>query len=113
MMIKTNLILADCKSDEIESFKDSLQKELNTSFEIVSKVCNGKRNIWKNIYRYLIYIFFPIKIFINRKKYNYIIGWQQFFALFYVFYARLFHVKKVNKVIVVNFTYKSKKGIIR
>lgn len=110
MMIKTNLILADCKMEEIESFKDSLQKELNTSFEIVSKVCNGKRTILKNIYRYLVYMFFPLKIFFNRKKYNYIVGWQQFFALFYVFYAKLFHIKKQNKVIAVNFTYKSKKG---
>lgn len=94
MMNKNNLILTDCESDEIKDFKIALSEELNIEFEIISKICNGKRNFW------------------NRKKYKYIIGWQQFYALFYAFYAKLFHIKKENIVVALNFTYKSKNGII-
>ena len=40
-----------------------------------------------------------------------VIGWQAFYGLLYAFYCRLFHVKKVNTLLIKNFTYKPKKGL--
>ena len=111
-MDKKNIILADCEKDELTDFANGLDKVMNKKFEINSKVCNGKRNLVYNIFRYLIYATFPIKYLLNRKQYEYIVGWQQFYALFFAFYCRIFHLKKKNILVVCNFTYKGKKGII-
>lgn len=46
----------------------------------------------------------------HRKRYGIIIGWQQFYAINFAFYSRLFHVKKRNPLIAGNFTYKAKGG---
>ena len=48
----------------------------------------------------------------KRKNIKSIIGWQQFYALIFVFYCELFHVKKTINVYPINFTYKEKKGFI-
>lgn len=106
-----NLILADCEREELEPFVKGLEESMDQKFEIRSKICNGKRGSIQNVIRYLIYIFYPVKIFLKRRGYNYIIGWQQFFALFYIFYCNLFRVKKTNIVVVGNFTYKEKRGV--
>lgn len=111
-MNKKNLILTDSDKEEIEDFKNGLEKSTYKQWIIKSKVCNGKHTLFGNIYRYFNYIFFPFLIFLRRKKINYIIGWQQFFAIFYCFFCNLFKVKKENIVIVCNFTYKEKKGFI-
>lgn len=111
-MSKKNLILADCDKEEIKSFAEGLQSATGEKFEIENKECNGSHNLINNIKRYVIYFIYPFQFFIKRGKYNYIIGWQQFFTLFFAFYCNLFHVKKENIVIVCNFTYKEKKGIV-
>ena len=108
-----NIILADCDSQEIEEFKKGLEDITQDEFIIKSRVSNWSRaSIWKKIKRYIIYFIFPLKIFFNRKKYHTIIGWQQFYTLIFCFYCRLFRVKKTFNVHVVNYTYKSKKGIV-
>lgn len=111
-MNRKNVILGDCEIEEILDFKNGLEDELHEEFEIKTKICNGKRSFFKNVQRYCIYATFPLKYFFNRKKYKYIIGWQQFFTLFFAFYCKVFHVKKQNIVIACNFTYKSKNSII-
>lgn len=59
-----------------------------------------------NVIRYLRYFTFPWKVFLHRKKYDCILGWQQFYAINFAFYCRLFQVRKTNKVVALNFTYK-------
>lgn len=110
--VMQNIILTDSDIDEISDFAIGLSNILREMFIIKSKECNGKHNLINNTYRYLLYIFYPFKFFIKRKKFNYIIGWQQFYGLFYAFYCRLFSVKKVNLLIIGNFTYKEKKGLL-
>ena len=107
-----NVILSDCEKWKIEEFKQGLEEATNEKFIIEEKRCIGKRNFFNNLYRYLIYMLWPIKVFLNRKKYNIIIGWQQFFTIFLAFYCRLFRVKKNNTIIICNFTYKPKKGLL-
>lgn len=111
-MSRDNIILADCEMQELDDFTKGLENSLLKKFKIKTNICNGGRNGWKNILRYFIYVIFPLKFFLNRKKYEYIIGWQQFFALFFVFYCNIFHVKKQNIVIACNFTYKKKNNIV-
>ena len=110
--MKKNIILADCEKTELETLKKGIEEVTGEKFEIHSKVCNGKRNFLYNIYRYLCYIFFPLKFFLKRKNYNLIICWQQFYAIFFAFYCNLFKVKKQNKIMVCSFIYKEKKGLI-
>ncbi len=108
-----NIILTDSVSDELLDLKGGLEKSTKETWEIKSYVSNwGRNSLWKKIKRMLVYFFAPLRIFFKRKKYCQIVGWQQFYALIYCFYCRLFHVKKVNKVYVLNFTYKKKKGVV-
>lgn len=109
--MQKNIILADCEYEEIVDFVRGLKKETNDDY-----VCECKEltnhGWYNNLYRYLMYFIFPIKFFLCRSQYNYILGWQQFFALLFAGYCRLFHVKKKNKVIAMNFTYKQKNGVV-
>lgn len=108
-----NIILADCAKNEITSFADGLSKETNKNWEIVSSVSNwGQASKIQNLKRYAIYFAAPFKAFCKRKQYASIVGWQQFYALIFCFYCRLFKVKKTNRVVALNFTYKAKKGFI-
>lgn len=107
---KENVILADCEEEELLDLVNGMQDVLGKKIHIRSCICNGGHEKLANIRRYLIYMLYPIKYVLQHRKYGYIIGWQQFFALFFVFYCRVFHVKKTNIVIAVNFTYKEKQG---
>ena len=105
------LILADCYENEVLSLKKGIEKLFCEEFEIKSHISNGARtNIFANIKRLMIYFFVPFKYFIKRNKIQYLIGWQQFYALIYCFYCSTFHVKKKTHIIALNFTYKEKKG---
>ena len=108
--MRKNIILADCEKEELKDLIKGLEEELNEKFEIKNCICNKKHSKINNIYRYIIYMIYPIKFFINRKRINYLIGWQQFFTIFYIMYCEMFKVKKQNKIIILNFTYKEKKG---
>lgn len=109
--MQKNIILADCEYEEIVDFVRGLKKETNDDY-----VCECKEltnhGWYNNLYRYLMYFIFPMKFFLCRSQYNYILGWQQFFVLLFAGYCRLFHVKKENKVIAMNFTYKKKNGVV-
>lgn len=109
---RKNIILADCEKEEIEEFAEGFKAVTGYGICINSKICNGSHSKVANIRRYLIYAFYPLCFVMKSRQYKYVIGWQQFFALFYVFYCRLFHMKKRNIVIAVNFTYKSKQGFL-
>lgn len=107
---RKNVILADCEKEEIEEFAEGFKAVIGDEIFINSKICNGGHGKAANFRRYLIYAVYPFSFVRRSRQYKYIIGWQQFFALFYVFYCRLFHLKKRNIVVAVNFTYKPKQG---
>ena len=112
-MKNKNVVLADCLQEELIDFKDGLEKSTGLNWIIESTVSNwGRASSIRNLQRYFRYFSVPFKTFIKRKNYNYIIGWQQFYALNFCFFCRLFHVKKTVKVFVTNFTYKQKSGVI-
>lgn len=110
---KQNIILADCQKEELKLFKKGIEDSILTKFEIKNSVCNGTHKGIQNLIRYIKYIFYPLKIFFKRKNYGIIVCWQQFFGLFFAFYCNLFKVKKQNTLVICNFTYKEKKGILK
>ena len=108
-----NIILIDFPKKENWDFKNSLEEQTNLKWEEEESVSNQRRkNKLSNIIRYLKYFIFPLKIFLKRKNYQNIVAWQQFYGVLYAFYSRLFHSKKYNKLIIMTFIYKEKKGLI-
>lgn len=91
-MNKSNIILADCNSEEIKTFAEGCNMVTkNSKFEIFSSISNGShKGIIKNLIRYLKYFTFPFQVFLNRKKYNVILGWQQFYAINFAFFVVCF-----------------------
>ncbi len=107
-----NLIMTDCVEEELAEFIKAF-RDKGIDVDCYSYISNGGRTSkFSNLGRYLKYFIAPFQVFMHRKEYDYLIGWQQFYALIYCYYCSLFHVKKVNKVIAVNFTYKKKSGIV-
>lgn len=108
--MKKNIVLCDCEDDEIISLCDSLSSG-DKEFGIKSHIANWKRTgKLSELRRYGKYFAVAFNYFWNRKKYDVIVGWQQFYVLIIGFFSSLFHVKKENVLIVLNFTYKEKNG---
>lgn len=110
--MKRNIVLADCCPEEIETFINGCNEVANQPFEIISKISNwGYDNRIRNLWRFILYFIFPFKIFFHRTDYNVVVGWQQFYAIGFAFFCKLFHVKKENVLVIANFTYKRKKSL--
>lgn len=108
-----NVALFDSNKQEAEDFIKGLEEATGLEWEALIVTSNqGRKNKLVNMMRYVKYFAFPFLIFLKRKKYDTIVGWQAFYGLLFAFYCRLFHVKKVNYLLIKNFTYKPKKGLI-
>ncbi len=109
---KENVILADCERKEIQSFVDGCNEATSMDFHLKSSIANGHAGIIQNLRRYFEYFLFPLKNLRYRRRYGIILGWQQFYAINYAFFCRLFWLKKQNTLVALNFTYKRKSGIL-
>lgn len=113
MSNKRNVILADCAEEEIKDVLAGLEKITNEKWYIESRISNwGRTSKIKELKRYIMYFIVPFCVFLKRKNYEKIVGWQQFYALIFCFFCEIFHVKKTTLVHAVNYTYKKKKGVI-
>ena len=115
MTVKSNenIILADCKVEEIKSFAEGCNVTSKQPFRIITEISNWGYDVKiKNFVRYLLYFIFPFRILLRRKRYGTIIGWQQFYAINLAFFSRLKNIKKRNTIVVGNFTYKRKSGLV-
>lgn len=111
--MKKNIALFDSTIEEARDFIAGLEKSTCVEWEAkVFRANQGRKNKLYDLIRYIKYFLFPLVVFLDRKKYNCIIGWQAFYGLLFAFYCRLFHVKKVNRLVIKNFIYKPKKGWI-
>jgi glycosyltransferase involved in cell wall biosynthesis len=107
-----NIILADSDIPSNWKFVNELENTTKLDWRTVKFVNNELRqNYFSGLVKYLKYFYFPLIIFIRRKKYGRILAWQQFYGLMFAFYCRLFHTKKVNELYIMTFIYKSKKGL--
>jgi len=108
-----NIVIADCGKSEMVPFMKGICSTYGEEFslEIVKGVekLNKKRcGMLGDLKRYFHYFSAPIYYVLFRRKFNYIIAWQQFYALIFCFYSNVFKLKKTNTVIACNFTYKEK-----
>ncbi len=112
-MPEKNIILTDCDPEEIMSFKKACDEESEFEFEIIPAVSNLYHgSMIKRLLRYFSYFSFPFSVFLKRKTISILIGWQQFHAINFAFYCTIFHTSVYPRILVVNFTYKEKKGLL-
>ena len=112
MMEKKNILLADCEAEEVAAFAEQLHLSAQP-FAIMSHIANWKRTgKGSELKRYAKYFGVGFLYFLKRGNYHAIVGWQQFYALIFCFFCSLFHVKKRNFVVALNFTYKPKGGLL-
>ena len=109
--MKKNIVIFDKVVDSDNLFLRKLNE--HESWVSKSKKTNHLHGgILKNIIRFIWYFIFPLEFLIQRKKYNKIIGWQQFYGLNFAFWSRLFHLKKHNDLTVMTFIYKKKNSFL-
>lgn len=113
MKIKSeNVVLFDT-TDTVEEFIIGLNDSTSIEWQPLISISNKSRsNKLYNVIRYFKYFYFPFKIFFHRKKLKNIIGWQAFYGFVFAYYCSIFHVKKRSTLIIKNFTYKPKKGVV-
>lgn len=108
-----NIILADFDVDNSWGLKKGIEEETNEEWEVISIINNTfSKNFLQKIIKYIKLFTIPLSFVINRKKIDKIVTWQQFYGLNFAFFCRLFNFKKMNKLIVMTFIYKEKKGIL-
>lgn len=110
-----NIVLADCPPEEIATFVEGLTETLGEPVEILSSYERPytKRSMREKLRYYGAFFGFPLKAWLHRGSYRYVIGWQQFYALNFAFYSLLSGSKGPdNRVVAVNYTYKRKPGWI-
>lgn len=112
-ILSRNVILLDNDFETGNEFAAGLSKGSSLEWQCLLSVSNkSRKSKLYNIIRYFKYFFFSLRVFFKRKKIDVLIGWQAFYAILFAYYCRLFHVRKKTIVIVKNFTFKPKKGLI-
>lgn len=105
--MKKNLIVTDFKIEYPWPFLNCLSKY--DKFNVFSFVANGtQKNIYSNIKRKLKYLFVSFNLFLHRKRFSYVITWQQFFGLGFSFLLS-FIAKKAQKLSYLPLFIKKKK----
>lgn len=84
---------------ESDPFAESIIRNTGEDWEIL-----GLKDIRKEIS-------FIWKLFLNRKRYDKIVFWQQRHGIYYANLCNLFHVKKAPKAYILTFIYKKDNGI--
>ena len=110
--MRENLILVDFVPQDDWSFKSDLEKESNLTFKVVIEDTHNLQGKVSVLFRYLSYFIVPIYYLLKRNSIEYIVAWQQFYGLLLAFWMRVFHIKKKNKLIVMTFIYKKRKGLV-
>ncbi len=107
---KINALFVDFDANEDWEFFKGLNQ--NNDWIIEKKVSNGThKNLFCNIKRYYKYFSFSFKRFLQRKRYNKIVAWQQFYGIIMCFFLNFFHSKVQIDILIMSFIFKEKKGI--
>lgn len=111
--MKSNVVLFDNDDREHAEYMQGIISGSKTGWKAKVCIANGQqRNIADKLIRYGKYFVFPFSVFLKRKQYNVIVGWQAFYAINFAFYCRLFKVKKENKVVIQHLIYRPKNGFL-
>lgn len=108
---KKNVVLVDYDEDDSWPFLKALDSVSSTQWVLKKKVTNKLHGgVIKSLLRMMWYFIFPLTVVLHRKRYDKIVGWQQFYGLNFAFWCSLFHLKKVNDLTVMTFIYRKKSG---
>lgn len=108
----SNLIIIGNAINKNWPFKKGLEDGSGEKWEV--RTCTTNKFNGVNKYtRYLKYFSVPFSVFLNRKKYEKIVTWDQFFGLVLACYMRFFKVKKTPDIYAMAFIYRPKHGLVR
>lgn len=109
---KRNVVLFDNDPEEFQEYISGIKNGSHLKWDAIRLKANEPQTSkWQVFRRYLKYYVLPLHVYLKRKKYNVIVGWQSFYAINFAFYCRLFKAKKENIVIVQHCIYKPKGGL--
>ncbi len=109
---KQNCIFLDTKEDDNWELAAEIRKSSGIDWKVKGWNNAGLENgSFAHFRRVFLYFIHGIGIFINRRKYDRIIAWQQFYGVTFAYLCSLFHVKKRNTLYVFTFIYKEKGGL--
>lgn len=108
-----NVILVDFKAGK----NWELVKKLNqyAPFDVDGMTSNKSFFHTKlgSVLRYLIYFLYPLYFLLFRsRRYDKIVGYQQFFGINFAFWCRLLHLRKRHYLAISTFIYKSRGGYL-
>ena len=107
-----NVILADFKKQEKWDFREALEQETSSSWDVLFCQTNHYHGSkLKIMYRYFVYFAFSFLMFLKRNRYEQVVAWQQFYGLLIAFFCQVFHVKKAPKIYIMTFIYKPKHSL--
>lgn len=109
---RMNVILCDRTPDDGWTFKSDLERVTGEAFKCIYVNSSKLQGKVTTLFRYVSYFIVPLYGVLHKKEIDTIIAWQQFYGLLYAFWARLFHLKKTCKLVVMTFIYKEKKGVV-
>lgn len=104
---KHNLILTDFPATDSWAVKRRLEHDTGMAFEV--RWIEGRIKVHR-LRRMMNYFLFPLKPFVQRRRLDVLITWQQFFGIVFAWLCLLFHVKKSVKLIIMTFIYRPKRG---
>lgn len=111
-MDKVNAILVDFEVPDNWEFANGIIAQSNIDWVIKKCISNcPSRTKWQILKRISHYITFPFSILLNKKKYERIISWQQFYGIFLAYFLQLFHCKKGPGITILTFIFKEKAGL--
>lgn len=111
---EVNIILNDNDhvAEGLDDFRMVLERETGKSWAWADWVSNQPRtSTLSEIRRYGKYILYPLSL-VFRKDIETICSWQQFYAVSYAYFSRLFRRPKTARVTAMTFIYKPKSGIV-
>lgn len=110
-MEKKRLLLVGNRVPEDWEFRRGVEAETGCPWEVKTSIINEYNGL-KKYTRYLTYFTAPLRLFLERNRYETIVSWEQFLGLMIAFYCRLFHVRNCPKLYVMALIYKPKPGLI-
>lgn len=107
---KVNVILSDREAAACETFRRGLEEGSGEKWTVWACVSNKGRSRGYNVIRYFKYLFFPLAVYLERKRFGKMFAWQVFYAVGFGFYDRLLGGKADNLVAGKNLIYRPKGG---
>ena len=111
--MKKNYIIVDFKVESTWEFGREFCKYSNYNWKIDGyNNCGIITGKFTEVKRYILYFLIGIKYFLIRRRIGTMLSYQQFYGIIFAWFSRIFHTRKLCKMVIMTFIYKPKKGLI-